>query len=64
MNIEINGNRVEIEMTQEQALEMIANLSKAVAHAGKTGMGYFCEGATLENQSVVSPARATIRVSV
>lgn len=63
MHIIANGSRLELELTEAGALELIEKLSKAVRHSQKVGGAWFAEGLTVENTTGQQAAgRITVRV--
>lgn len=62
MHIIANGSRLEVELTESQALELIEKLSKAVAHSKQVGGAWFAQGATLEHKDNHAAGRVTFRV--
>lgn len=65
MHVVTFDSRIELELTQEQALKMIADLSALVGKANQTGEAWVATAATVEKAGVSSPApgRITLRVT-
>lgn len=62
MHIIVSGSRLELELTETQALQLIEQLSKGVAHCKKTGQAWFANGLTVEGNGKQAAGRITIRI--
>lgn len=62
MHIIVNGSRLELELTEAGALELIEELSKAVQHTQKVGGAWFAKGLTVEGNGKHAAGRITVRV--
>lgn len=62
MNIETKTKRVAVNLTIEEAMKLIEELSKSVNHANKVGGAYFTGPAIFENENGDVAGRVTFRV--
>lgn len=62
MHIIVSGSRLELELTQTAAVDLIEQLSKAVQHSQATGQAWFAQGVTVEHNNQHAAGRITVRV--